>query len=91
MLLKVLTWYVQGMSDRFMLNLGPALMGQVGALAVRNGVTKGEVARHAVRLYLALEEAVSRGETLQVLDTDGTVTKVLPLTLARPKAGPHGP
>ena len=91
MLLKVPSWYVQSMPDRFMLNLGPALMEQVGALAVRNGVTKGEVTRHAVRLYLALEEAVSRGETLQVLDTDGTVTKVLPLTLARPKAGPHGP
>jgi len=49
------------MSDRFIHNLGPALMEQVGALAFRNGVTKGEVTRHAVRLYLALEEAVSQG------------------------------
>lgn len=70
------------MSDRFMLNLGSALMEQVGTVALRNGVTKGEVARHAVRLYLAVEEATSQGGKLQVVLSDGTVKSVLPLILA---------
>ena len=70
------------MSDRFMLNLGPELMERIGTVALRNGVTKGEVARHAVRLYLAVEEAASQGGELQVVTSDGTVKSLLPLTLA---------
>ena len=69
-----------------MLNLGPELQDQVETLAKRSGVTKGEVVRHALRLYLELERLVEDGAEIRAVTTESTSKTLMPLTLnGRPK------
>ena len=74
--------YGRSMADRFMLNLGPALQEQVERVAQRSGVTKGEVVRHAVRVFLELERIVDEQGALHATAANGSVRELLPLTLS---------
>lgn len=64
-----------------MVGLGTALDAQVESIVKRTGVTRAEVVRHAMRLYLPLEAAASQGATILIVHADGVTAQVEPLSI----------